>query len=420
MNNRRTVVIIGAGFGGLAAARALARAPVDVILIDRNNYHTFQPLLYQVATAALDPEEIGHAVRGIFHGQSNFSFRMGTVNGVDWGKQQIQLEDGDAIRFDYLILSAGAETHYYDIPGVAQYAFPLKSMEEAVDLRSHIMHLFEKAAAFPELIGRGILNFVVVGGGPTGVEMAGALSEWFHAVLRKDYPDLDITQAGVFLVEAQDHILPAFDKQLRANALAALHKRGVQVLLNKAVATASVDSVTLSGGTVIPTQTIIWSAGIKGNSLSRLLGLPLTRGDRVVVDAALSVPDHPGVFAIGDMAACQDAQGRLLPQVAQVAIQGARHVARQIDRFLIGQPAETFVYRDPGSMATIGRNAAVVQLANGLKLTGFIAWLAWLFLHLIYLIGFRNRLNVLINWTWNYLTYDRSPRLILNHRWKRG
>ena len=250
--------------------------------------------------------------------------------------------------------------------------------------------------------------------GPTGVEMAGALAELFHHVLQKDFPNLAVTNARVILVEALDKILTPFAEPLRAKALATLRSRGVEVLLNEVVAKATADAIHLKSGKVIPTRTIIWGAGVKGNPLGMALGLTLGRSGRVVVNPDLSVPDHPNVFVIGDMAASTDAQGNLYPQLAQVAIQGAVHVAEQIGRRLRNEPGERFVYHDPGSMATIGRNAAVAQFPNGMRFTGFIAWLMWLFLHLMFLVGFRNRLNVFVNWLWNYLTYDRSPRLIVH------
>ena len=407
------VVIVGAGFGGLRAARELKRLPVNVLLVDQNNYHTFQPLLYQVATAALDPEEIGHSVRGIFHAQPNFSFRLGKACGVDWPAKMLLFEEGKPEHFDYLILAAGTITNYFNIEGIAENAFPLKSMEEAVRLRSHLMRQFEAADADPGLIDKGVLNFVVGGGGPTGVEMAGSLVELFRMVLRKDFPHLDHTKARVIVVEALDKLLSPFAEPLRENALQTLRERGVEVLLNETVTKATADAIYLKSGKVIPTRTIIWGAGVKASPLGAALGLELTRGGRVAVNPDLSVPNHPEVYVIGDMAASKDAQGNLYPQLAQVAIQGAKHVAGQIERRMQGKPEEPFVYHDPGTMATIGRNAAVAQFPNGWKFTGFIAWTMWLFLHLVYLIGFRNRLNVLVNWLWNYLTYDRSPRLIL-------
>jgi len=418
METKPRVVIVGAGFGGLRLARELRRAPVEVVLVDQHNYHVFQPLLYQVATAALDPEEIAHNVRGLFHAQRNFAFRMGRVIGADWPNKRLLISEGDAIRFDYLVLAAGAVTNDFGIPGVAQHAFPLKSLPEALRMRSHIMRQFEMADADPSLIDHGALTFVVVGGGPTGVEMAGALVEWFQMVLRKDYPHLDVSRAHVILIEALDRLLAPFDAPLRDNARRTLAERGVEVILGEAVSEVRPDAVTLKSGRAIPTRTVIWGAGVRGSPLAAAMGLELTRGGRVVVNPDLSVPGRPEVYVIGDLAASQDAQGNLHPQLAQVALQGAAHVARQIERRIAGRyptptPGEPFVYRDPGTMATIGRHAAVAQLPTGWRFTGFAAWLMWLFLHLVFLIGFRNRLNVLINWMWNYFTYDRSVRIIL-------
>jgi NADH dehydrogenase len=407
------VVIVGAGFGGLRAAQELRGLPVDVLLIDQNNYHTFQPLLYQVATAALDPEEIAHNVRGVFHRQRNFRFRLGKVVGVDWEKSVLQMADGAPVPFDYLILAAGAVTNTFGIPGVEQHAFPLKSMEEAVQLRSHIMRQFEMADADPGLVDQGALTFVVAGGGPTGVEMAGALAEWFHMVLRKDYPNLDLSRARVILLEALGGLLMPFHESLRANARRALERRGVEVMLGEAVTEVTPGGARLKSGAFIPTRTVVWGAGVRANPLGSALGLELARGGRVSVNDDLSVPGHPNVYAIGDMAAGRGPDGELHPLLAQVAIQGAKHVARQIERSQNGERGQPFLYRDPGTMATIGRNAAVAQFPVGWRFTGVIAWLMWAFLHLAFLIGGRNRLNVFVNWVWNYFTYDRSQRLIV-------
>ena len=413
MENLPRVVIVGAGFGGLRVAQELKDMPVEVLLIDQHNYHTFQPLLYQVATAALDPEEIGHSVRGIFQTQQRFGFRLGKVTGVDWTTKELLLEKGNPERFDYLVLAAGTVTNFFNIEGIEEHSFPLKSMEEATRLRSHILRQFEMADVAPALIEQGALNFVIVGGGPTGVEMAGSLRELFHMVLRKDFPHLNVSKARVILVEAMDKVLLPFAEPLRQNALKTLRERGVEVMLNEAVVKATAESITLKSGEVIPTRTIIWGAGVKASPLGAAMGLETTRGGRVVVNPDLSVPDHPEVFVIGDMAASKDAQGNLHPQLAQVAIQGGKHVVRQINHRLHNEPGQLFIYHDPGTMATIGRNAAVAQFPIGWKFTGFVAWLMWLFLHLMYLVGFRNRLNVFVNWMWNYFTYDRSPRLIL-------
>jgi len=407
------VVVVGAGFGGLTLARALRKAPVEVLLIDRENYHTFQPLLYQVATAGLEPEEIAHAVRGIFHRQKNFDFRLGDVVGVDWNGQAVLLADGGRIRYDYLVWAAGLATSFFGIAGAEEHGFPLKSLTEAVALRSHIIRQFERASEDPSLIDQGVLTLVVVGGGPTGVEMAGALVELFQKVLRKDYPRLAVERARVVLVEASSRLLGSFHKTSQAYALRKLTQRGVEIRLDEPVVRVEADAVTLQSGAVLPMQTLVWAAGVRTPPLADALALEQTGGGRLVVETDLSVPGRPNVFVIGDMAASRDEAGQLHPQLAPVAMQGARHVARQIRHRMAGRAATPFRYRDKGIMATIGRNAAVTELAFDLRTTGFVAWVMWLFLHLVLLIGFRNRLNVLINWAWNYFTYDRSARLIM-------
>jgi NADH:ubiquinone reductase (H+-translocating) len=416
MNGKPNVVIIGAGFGGMKAATSLKDAPVDVILIDRHNYHTFQPLLYQVATAALDPEEIAHTIRGIFHDQENFHFRLGNVVGVNWEQQEVLMEEGATIPFNYLIVAAGVTTNYFNIPGVEAHSFPLKTVQDALTLRSHVMRQFEMADTNPALIDKGMLNFVVVGGGPTGVEMAGSLLELFDMVLRKDFQHLEVSRARVILVEATDKVLAPFHPSLRENALKTLEKRGVEVMLNEAVVEATAEQVVLKSGKVIPTRTLVWAAGVKSNKLADSLGLEQTKGGRIVVNGDLSVPGKPHVFVVGDMAAGKDEKGELLPQLAQPALQGAAHVVKTIKKRVQGDQSEQppFRYVNLGTMATIGRSAAVTEFPFkfGPRFTGFIAWLMWLFLHLMYLVGFRNRLNVFINWAWNYFTYDRSARLI--------
>ena len=408
------VVVVGAGFGGLTLARSLRKAPVEVLLIDRQNYHTFQPLLYQVATAGLEPEEIAHAVRGIFQRQKNFHFRLDEVVGVDRTARTIHLKDGDRIPYDYLVLAAGLKTNFFGIEGAEAHGFPLKSLPEAVALRSHVIRQFERADQDPSVIDAGALTFVVVGGGPTGVEMAGALLELFQKVLRKDFPALPLDRARVILVEASPRLLGAFHEKSRAYALEKLSRRGVEVLLDEPVVQVEAEAITLKSGAVIPAQTLIWAAGVRTVALADALAMEQTRGGRLVVEPDLSLPGHPDVFVIGDMAGSRDDEDRLHPQLAPVAMQGAGHVARQVRNRLAGRPATAFRYRDKGIMATIGRNAAVAELAFGLRTSGFVAWVMWLFLHLVLLIGFRNRLNVLVNWMWNYFTYDRSARLIMS------
>ncbi len=407
------IVIIGAGFGGLSLAKDLRKAPVDVLLIDRNNYHTFQPLLYQVATAGLEAEEIASAVRGIFHNQSNFQFLLGEVTDIDRAAKVVILSNSEHISYDYLVLGAGATTNYFGVEGAEANSFSLKSLTDAVNLRSHLISCFERADQHVSLQDDGTLNMVVVGGGPTGVEMAGALCELIHKVFRKDFPHMSIEKAQVFLLEAGPQLLTPYHEKSQRYALKQLEKRGVQVMLENQVVRATATEVVLKSGQSIPTQTLIWAAGIRANPLVERLGLPTTRGNRIVVNEDLSLPHQPEIFAIGDIAACIDENGLLYPQVAPVAQQGAAHVAKQITLRLEGKPPTVFRYKDRGIMATIGRNAAVSELSIGLRNTGFIAWVMWLGLHLIQLIGFRNRLNVLLNWAWNYFTYDRSARLIM-------
>ena len=410
----KKVVIIGAGFGGLSLAKNLAGAPVEVLLIDKNNYHTFQPLLYQVATAGLEAEEIAHATRGIFQKQKNFNFCLGEVVGVNWEAKLLQLKRGTEIEFDYLVLAAGGTTNYFGVEGAEEYGFALKNLEEAINLRSHIIMQFEKADQYGFDAGQGGLHIVVVGGGPTGVEMAGALCELFEKVLSKDYPNLPSDAHKVTLVEASPGVLNAYHKSSRTYAIKQLEKRGVNVMLDTRVTRVTGDAVYLGSGEILKAQTLVWAAGIRASDLGESLGLPTTRGSRVVVDEYLKVPGFDGVFVVGDMAGSEDSSGNMYPQLAPVAMQGGKHIAGQIKRELAGKPLQPFTYTDRGIMATIGRNAAVTELNMGIRTTGFVAWVMWLVLHLMQLVGFRNRLNVLLNWAWNYFTYDRSARLILN------
>ncbi len=403
MKHNVKVVIVGAGFGGLKAAKALKNAPVDVVLIDSRNHHTFQPLLYQVATAALGPEEIAHSVRGIFRDQRNLTFRMARVTGVDWAAKQVAVENGESIGFDYLILAAGAVTQDFGVPGVREHALGLKSLDEAVAIRRQVMQQFERVDADPALIQQGALTFVLVGGGPTGVEMAGALAELFDLVLRRDFPCIPVGAARVILLEAGDRLLLPFHPSLSANTLRALQSRDVEVRFSQAVVQVDAAGVMLKGGERIAAHTVVWGAGIKANPLADVLGAQQTRGGRLVVNEDLSLPAHPDAFVVGDMAAGNDTSGAPYPQLAQAAMQSGAHAARQILRRMRGQPGITFAYRDPGSMATIGRNAAVAQFPFGARFTGIVAWLMWVFLHLMYLVGFRNRLNVFVNWVFNYV-----------------
>jgi NADH dehydrogenase len=414
-NGLPRVVVVGGGFAGLNAVKSLAKVkpPVRVILLEQHNYHLFQPLLYQLATGVVQPADIAHPVRGIVRRYRRASVRMATVSGVDLDAREVLTEAGARFHYDYLILAAGATTATFGIPGVEEHSFPLKSMPDALRLRAHLLHQFELADNDPAQVDKGALTVVVGGGGPTGVEMAGALHELFKHVLVHDFPDLDINQAKVVVLEAMDHLLAPFHPSSRQHALDILRKRGVEVRLGQALERATAGEVVLKDGTVIPTRTLVWGAGVRANPLADVLGLEQTRGGRIVVGEDLSVPGRPEVFVVGDIAGAGDGKGGLLPQVAQPAIQEARHTAQNIERTLKGEPRTGFTYKDKGIMATIGRNAAVTELPSGARFKGVLAWYMWLALHLAYIIGFRSRVAVLVNWIWSYLTYDRHARIIV-------
>lgn len=406
-----TVVIVGAGFGGLRAARALRNAAVRVVLIDRRNYHLFQPLLYQVATAGLAPEEIAHPVRAILRAQKNLEFRLADVLRVDLPHRLLETSTGP-VSYDFLILAVGGETNFFGLEGVARNAFALKDIGEASAIRNHLLRCFELAAqeADPEA-RRALLTFVVVGGGPTGVESAGALSELIRLVLVKDYARLDLKDVRILLLEATSQLLGGFPERLREHAAETLWRKHVEVRFGTLVTDFDGERVTLKSGEVIPVCTLIWAAGVRAAGLVDTLGEPQARLGRVRVQPSLQLPDHPEVFVIGD-AAYLETEGEPLPMMAPVAIQQGLLAAENIRRTLAGLPLSTFRYRDPGSLATIGRNAAIARLGR-LQFHGFLAWLVWLVVHILQLIGFRNRLLVLINWAWDYFFYDRAVRLIM-------
>lgn len=407
------VVVVGAGFAGLAVVRGLAGEPVEVTLVDANNFHTFQALLYQVATAGLNPADVAFPVRGIFHDQPNVAVRHGKVVAVDRDAREVVLEDGARLPWDVLVVAGGATTNWLGVPGAADHALPLYSLRDAVRLRNHLLGCFERADADPGAAGDGATTVVVIGAGPTGVELSGALVELRDMVLRKDFPRLDLDRARVVLVEARDAVLPPFAAGSRRRALETLERRGVEVRLAERVAEIGPGRVALASGDVLAAGTVVWAAGVRAGPLAGLLGSPLGPGGRVVVEPDLSIPGSPEVFVAGDIAAAPDGVGGLLPQMAPVAIQEGEHVARQVAAFVAGRPTEPFRYRDEGLMATIGRRAGIAELPSGIRLVGTLGWLAWLRLHLLRVIGFRNRASVLVNWSWNYLTYDRGARLIL-------
>jgi NADH dehydrogenase len=415
MGVRPHVVIVGAGFGGLAVARSLDRHPVEVTLVDRNNFTTFQPLLYQVATAGLNAADIAHPIRGLFHRQRNLRVLMGEVTGVDWERREVLLAEHQPVPFDHLVLAMGAVATWFGVPGAAEHAVPLYTLEDAVEVRNHVVSRFEAADADPSLVDRGELNFVVVGGGPTGVEMAGALAELFAVVFKRDYPTLGVGRARVVLVETRDRVLEPFHRSSQRAALDALRARQVEVRLEETVDEVASDHVRFTSGEVLQARTVIWAAGVRAHPVARAMGLPTTASGRVEVAADLSVPGREGVWAVGDVAAprAKRGSGGVLPQLAPVAMQSGAHVARQIGRLSEGKPTQPFRFHDKGTMATIGRRSAVAELPGRIRLHGTLAWLSWLGLHILYLAGVRNRASVLLNWAWGYFTWDRGPRIIL-------
>ena len=412
--SRPHVVIIGAGFGGLAAARALQRMDVDVqvTVVDRNNFHVFQPLLYQVASAGLAADDVTFPVRAILRKGRATAFRLGHVTAIDLSARTVTIDGHDTLGYDHLVVAAGAESTSFGVPGVDEHAVALKSLDDALRLRTEVLSRFERAAAASP--GAPVdLRVVIVGGGPTGVEMAGSLRELYDKVLRKDFPGLSFSGSSITVVEAADRLLTPFHPSLSARTAEALRRWGVHVELGTGVDHVEPGAVVLTDGRRLEAGVVLWAAGVAASPVGRMLGVPLGRGGRVPVEADLSLVGHPEVFVIGDLAASPTSDGRPLPQVVQPAMQGGRHVAAQIVARIQCRPGSAFAYRDKGSMATIGRNQAVADLGHGIRLHGFVGWVAWLGLHLLYLMGFRNRVTVFVNWAWNYLTYDRGSRMVV-------
>jgi len=405
------VVIVGAGFGGLQAARKLANAPVRITLIDRQNYHLFQPLLYQIAIAGLTPAQIAYPLRTIFRKQKNLTFQMGEVTEVNLAERYVKL-DGSVIAYDYLILAAGGQTNFFGLESVERNGFDLKNVESAVQTRNHLLSTFERASREADADKRrALLTFVVVGAGPTGVETAGALAELIRHVMSKEYPAIDMNESRVLLLEAGPTVMPAYPGELRQSTLRLLTGKRVEVMLNAKLTEYNGEQVTLADGMTIPTQTLIWTAGVKAAGLASRLGVRQAGAGRVVTESTLQLPGHPEVFIIGDMAYIENGNGQPLPMLSTVALQQADSAAENIRRVIAKETPLPFHYKDPGLLATIGRNAAVARIW-GLSFSGFIAWVIWVFLHIYRLIGFRNRIVVLINWAWDYIFYDTQVRLI--------
>ena len=403
---RPKVVILGAGFGGLTAARALDRI-ADVTLIDRHNFQTFLPLLYQVSTAGLAADHIAHPVRGALR-KSNVKFRMGSPISVDHKNQSVKLDSSEEIPFDYLIVALGSATNDFGVKGVAEHALGMKTVSEALTIRASIMRRFEDLCRFEDETR---LSISVVGGGPTGVEMAGAIAELKKGPLTSDQREA-AANIEVNLVEAGPRLLPSFSQSLSDRTVKDLQKLGVNVYTNAVVQEVKPRQILLKDGASIGSEITIWAAGVTGEPGMKKLALPIEAG-RIKIEPTLQVSNYPTVFAIGDIAGGKDSQGRPLPMVAPVAMQQGRFVAKQIAAILANRPLSTFKYRDKGSMATIGRHKAVVEVGK-LRLGGALAWYAWLWLHLFYLLGGRNKIGTMADWTWNYLTFDRGNRHIID------
>ncbi len=408
------IVIVGGGFAGLQAARGLKGAELQVVLIDKNNYHTFQPLLYQVATAGLEPDSIAYPLRKILKKQKNLTFRMAEVNRVHPESNEIETSIG-RISYDYLVLATGTKTNYFGNDSLRQNVFPLKSIQDAFDLRNLILQTMEQALLTTDVSEReALMNFIIVGGGPTGVELAGALGELKHHILPIDYPELDVRRMQVHVIEAANRVLPGMSQEASDGANRFLKQLGISVWLNSPVESYDGEWVKLANGKDLRSDTVIWTAGVLGDPMAGIDGDRITKDDRVRVDRFNRAQGLDNVFVIGDLAYMEtesEPEGHAM--VAAVAIQQGQRLAKNLRLMIAGKPMRPFVYWDKGSLATIGRNRAVADLRHA-KFQGWFAWIVWMFVHLLYLIGFRNKLVVLLNWIWNYFTYDRGIRLILS------
>jgi NADH:quinone reductase (non-electrogenic) len=405
------VVIIGGGFAGLNAAKQLRDTDVAVTIVDQHNHHTFQPLLYQVATASLSPVDIAGPIRGILRSQKNLRVILAEVTGIDSARSVVQM-GADELGYDYVILAAGSTHSYFGHDEWEKFAGGLKTLDDAVRMRNQILLGFEAAErAHTDDERRREMTFAIVGGGPTGVELAGAIAEIARHSISRDFDMIDPRQARILLIDAGPRLLVAYPESLSKYAQTDLERLGVEVRLNALVTGVDADGVTLKGGERIDAATILWAAGVQASSLGRTLGADLDRAGRVVVNPDLSVPGHPNLFVAGDLAALNGKDGKQLPGVAQVAMQQGRTAAMNIVRRVAGEPTEPFRYKDLGNMATIGRNRAVADI-HGVRLHGFVAWVIWLTIHLVNLIGFRNRFVVMTQWIWSYFTFYRRVRLI--------
>lgn len=413
MSEKKTVIVAGAGFGGLEAVKKLMKDKrLEIIWIDRNNHHLFQPLLYQIASAVLSPADIAIPARSITRNRDNVTVIMDEITGIDKKNREVILGDRK-LRYDYLILALGARTGYFGNDKWRQHTSGLKSLTDALQIRRRLLLSFEEAENDPADADR-LLNYVIVGGGPTGVEMAGSFAELSHRIIRNDFRNVDTSKAKITLIEAGSDLLPTFDRTLSVYTKLALEKRGVNVMLNTRVKDITGHTLllkTLEGDKSITANIIIWAAGVEAVPIAAQLDEKLDRQKRILVNDNCSLDDHPEIFVVGDIAAFRDESGKFLPGVGPVAMQQGRHSARQIRRELSGKLREKFRYFDKGNMATIGRKDAVAEFM-GYKMKGFPGWLAWLVVHLFYQVGFKNKLNILLTWIWSYFTFGAGARVI--------
>ena len=409
---RPRVLILGGGFAGVGAAQKLAKADAEVVLVDKHDYHTFQPLLYQLATGVLETTGVGHSLRDLVKDQDNAAVHQTAVTGIDLDAREVQFAEMPPLGYEYLVVGLGAEVNFFGAEGAADHAFPMYTLPDAVRLKDHVLARWEAADKDPSLIDDGALNIVVVGGGPTGVESAGALAELYRAVFAKDYPNVPQDKARIVLVEAGPEVFSMFKPEIRAYTEKALAERTVEVMTGEIVAAVSPSRVTLKSGSVLDAQTLVWGAGLQGNRLVQSLGLELDRGNRIAVEPDLTIPGHPEVYVLGDIAAITDEKTKqVLPQLGSVALQSGEHAGKAIAQRLVGKEPKPFKYRDKGTMATIGRGAAVVQTLRGRTMKGKTAQLAWGTVHLALLPTNEDRAKAVVDWAGAGLTHQRSGRI---------
>jgi NADH dehydrogenase len=418
-NRRPRVVVLGGGFAGLGAARTLKDADVEVVLVDANDYHSFQPMLYQLATGLLDTTAVAHSLRDLFQHHKNVTIHQATVSSVDLEAREVQFADMPALSYDYLVLGLGAVVQFFGCTGAPENAFPLYTVEDALRLRSHIVDRWETADRDPSLIDEGALNVVVVGGGPTGIESVGALTELFGGDFADDYRAVPAGAARLILVEAGPSLFPMFKEDIREYAQQELEDRGVEIMLGERVEAVEPTRVKLASGTVLPAHTLVWGAGLQASPLAKSLGVDLEKGNRIAVDPELRVPLHPEVFAAGDIAWITDAgTGDVLPQLGSVALQAGEHVGENIKRLVSGKEPKPFEYKDKGTMAAIAPGAAVAQLHGGRTLKGKVAFLAWGAVHLTLLSAWEDRTKAMIGWTWAGFSHERPGRILVGDKEK--